>query len=203
MKKMITSILIMAITAASLPITTFAADHSDPVTKNGERVKYNTPYYIKDKTLPNKGGVIVEPWVLDDFVRFADSPVDNGTPVIFENKDRTDGFIESGDWMRIKSTKANSGSQYWNFDEILGSVYLNYDTRTDHRMYGSSTDNSIGLGNYFVRPEIVGTTITKGIPSFRGYKGEHTEKAWMKAEVNVIPNEKDIQTPLEVIEAHE
>ncbi|MHB0803553.1 hypothetical protein PVK73_30265 [Bacillus thuringiensis] len=180
-----------------------AADHSDPVTKNGERLKYNTSYYVKDKTLPDKGGVIVEPWVLDDFVRFADSSTDNGTPVIFENKDRTNGFIKSGDWLRVKFTKANSGSQYWTFDELLGSVYLNYDTSTDHRMYGSSADNSIGIGNYFIKPEIQGNAITNGILSFRGYKGEQTEKAWMKADVYVIPREDDIQTPLEVMEVSE
>ncbi|MHB0803250.1 hypothetical protein PVK73_28150 [Bacillus thuringiensis] len=201
MNKILTSVLTVAIAAASLPVTALAADHSDPVTKNGERVKYNTPYYVKDKTLPNKGGVIVEPWVLDDFVRFADSPVDNGTPVIFENKDRTDGFIQSGDWMRIKSTKANSGSQYWTFDRVLSSVYLNYDTSTEHKMYGSSADYSIGIGTILMEPDRTGSG--SGKVNFRGYKGENTEKAWMKPEVYEISSNKDIRTPLEIIEVNE
>ena len=64
-KKTLGSILALAIAAASLPVTALAADHSDPVTKNGERLKYNTPYYIKDKNLSDKGGVTFERWGLD------------------------------------------------------------------------------------------------------------------------------------------
>ncbi|MHB0803652.1 hypothetical protein PVK73_30960 [Bacillus thuringiensis] len=193
----------VAIAAASLPVTALAADHSDPVTKNGERLKYNTPYYIKDKTLPSKGGVIVEPWVLDDFVRFADSSVDNGTPVIFENKDSMDGFIKSGDSIRVKSTKANSESKYWTLDTMLSSVYLNYDPSSYHRIYGSSADNSIGIGRVVMRtdPTLTGMTSTK--ITFQGYKGEDTEKAWMKTETDVMLSERNIRTPLEVHEISE
>ncbi|WP_255300993.1 hypothetical protein [Bacillus thuringiensis] len=93
MKKFLTSILTVAIAAASLPVTALAADYSNPVTKNGDRLKYNTPYYIKDKNLLDKGGVTFEHWGLDDFVLFANAALDNGTPIIFENKDGADGFI--------------------------------------------------------------------------------------------------------------
>ncbi|OQR53332.1 hypothetical protein [Bacillus sp. CDB3] len=40
MKKTLISVLTLAIIAASLPVRALAADHSDPVTKNGERSKY-------------------------------------------------------------------------------------------------------------------------------------------------------------------
>ncbi|ANS52050.1 hypothetical protein BT246_67580 (plasmid) [Bacillus thuringiensis] len=112
MKRKFTSVLAVAIATASLPLTVFAADDSDPVTKSGERLKYNTPYYLKDKHLPHKGGVTFESWVLDDFVRFADSSNDNGTPIIFENKDNTDGWLKSGDEIRVKSTNVTSNSKY-------------------------------------------------------------------------------------------
>ncbi|WP_170924976.1 hypothetical protein [Bacillus thuringiensis] len=56
MNKILTSVLTVAIAAASLPVTALAADHSDLVTKNGERLKYNTPYYVKDRTLYSRAG---------------------------------------------------------------------------------------------------------------------------------------------------
>ena len=68
-----------------------AADYFDPVTKNGERLKYNTMYYVKEKNSPDKGGVTFEHWGLNDFILFANSATDNGTIIIFENKHRTDG----------------------------------------------------------------------------------------------------------------
>ncbi|OQR53500.1 hypothetical protein [Bacillus sp. CDB3] len=203
MKKTLISVLTLAIIAASLPVTALAADHSDPVTKKGERLKYNTPYYLKDKNLPDKGGVIVKPWFLDDFVHFAGVPTDNGTPIIFENNNKTDGLIKSGDWIRVKSTKVNSQSQYWTLDEMLDSVYLNYDTRTDHRIYGSSKDNSIGIGIHTIASGHRGARGAYIELSFRGYKGENTEKAWMRPDLYPISSEKDIQTPFEVIEVSE
>lgn len=103
MKKTLTSILTLAIAAASFPIMALAADNSDPVTKNGERLKYNTPYYLKDKNLPNRGGVTFEAYGSYDYALFAHDPASNGTPIIFENTDRTDGFINSDDMIRIKS----------------------------------------------------------------------------------------------------
>ncbi|MHB0802040.1 hypothetical protein PVK73_21065 [Bacillus thuringiensis] len=186
----------VAIAAASLPVTALAADHSDPVTKNGERLKYNTPYYLKDKNLPHRGGVTVESWMMDDYVRFSDSSTDNGTPIIFENKDRTDGFIESGDWIGVKSTKVNSDAQYWAFNTRYQSVYLVADTGASHRIYGSSKDNSTGIITYS------GITLD-GTPTVWQYKGEHTEKAWMKPSWGLLSSDEDIQTPLEVIEVSE
>ncbi|MFQ6341285.1 hypothetical protein ACLNAL_33875, partial [Bacillus sp. AF62] len=75
---------------------------------------------------------------------------DNGTPIIFENKNRTDGIIQSDDWIRIKFMQANaSGDQYWAPNQLMSSVYLSSDDRTDHKIYGLSTDNSIGIGIFF------------------------------------------------------
>ncbi|MDA1775418.1 hypothetical protein PDJ95_29785 [Bacillus cereus] len=213
MKKTLTSVLTLAIVAVSLPVTALAADHSDPVTKNGERLKYNTPYYLKDKTLPDKGGVTIEPWVLDDFVLFSNSSTDNGDPIVFENEDGTEGFITSTDKIRIKSTKFNkSGLQYWARDTLIGSVYLSYDKRADHIIYGSSNDNSIGIGTV---EESIGRSNGGIAPSwsFYTYKGGTGEKAWIKPidqlylynpkDNGLVLNLNDKQTPFEVIEVSE
>ncbi|PGW38500.1 hypothetical protein [Bacillus thuringiensis] len=213
MKKKITSVLTLAIAAASLPVTALAADHSDPVTKNGERLKYNTPYYLKDKNLPDKGGVTFEHWGLDDFVLFAESSTDKGTPIIFENKDRTDGFIESTDEIRIKSTKANEpGVHYWASDKLLDSIYLNYDNTVDHIIYGSSEDNSIGIGS-FKKGAVMIDGQAMGMFNFKEYKGKNAGKAWMELtsyrniyDVNSVTfnlSLNDKQTPFEVTEASE
>ncbi|ANS52290.1 hypothetical protein BT246_69990 (plasmid) [Bacillus thuringiensis] len=195
MKRKFTSVLAVAIATASLPLTVFAADDSDPVTKNGERLKYNTSYYLKDKHLPHKGGVTFESWILDDFVRFADSSIDNGTPIIFENKDNTDGWLKSGDEIRVKSTNVTFKSKYWTVDTIFNSIYLNYDTTTDLKIFGSSTDNSIGIGL-----SVISLTATQAV---KGFKGEHTEKAWIKVDKSLSIKLEDIQTPFEVIEVSE
>ncbi|MHB0803727.1 hypothetical protein PVK73_31540 [Bacillus thuringiensis] len=213
MKRLLTGVLTVAITAASLPVTALAADHSDPVTKNGEKLKYNTPYYLKDKNLSHKGGVIFEswtppfePWTSYDYARFSDSSTDNGIPVIFENKDKTDGIIQSDDVISIKSTKSNeSGWQYWTPALSTQSVYLSDNDKVEHRIYGSSTDNSIGIGllNNTVECDCVNP------PSrFWEYKGENTEKAWMKPDLFStplweFPPLNDRQTPLEVSEISE
>ncbi|ANS52045.1 hypothetical protein BT246_67530 (plasmid) [Bacillus thuringiensis] len=203
MKKIITGVLTLVIAAASLPLTTLAADHSDPVTKSGERLKYNTPYYLKDKNLPHKGGVTFEPWGLDDYVLFTHSSTNNGTPIIFENKNRTDGFIQSDDWIRIKSTQASTPeSPYWSPDQLIDSVYLSSDDMTDHKIYGSSTDNSIGIGVFFQNK--LGGSYEK---EFWEYKGENADKAWMKPDlflrVQELPLLSNRQTPFEIIEVSE
>ncbi|MBG0969282.1 hypothetical protein [Bacillus sp. SRB3LM] len=211
MKKKITSVLALTIAAASLPVTALAADNSAPVTKNGERLKYNTPYYLKDKNLPDKGGVTFEHWGLDDFVLFAESSTDNGTPIIFENKDGADGFIESNDEIRIKSTKANEpGVQYWARDALFDSIYLNYDNTIDHIIYGSSEDNSIGLGSFMTGLD---PNTGKMFYNFLEYKGGNEKKAWMKSgSFQYVSNPgngrftlplDDKQTPFEVMEASE
>ncbi|PGW36743.1 hypothetical protein [Bacillus thuringiensis] len=205
MKNCLASVLAVVIAAASLPVTALAADGSDPVTKNGERLKYNTPYYVKDKNLPDKGGVTFERWGLDDFVLFANSATDNGTPIMFENSDGADGFIKSTDKIRIKSIKSNEpGVHYWARDTLLDSIYLNYDNTIDHMIYGSSEDNSIGLGSF---------STAKLFYNFWEYKGSNVEKAWMESgNFQYISNPgngsftlplDDKQTPFEVMEASE
>ncbi|WP_196477885.1 hypothetical protein [Bacillus sp. SRB3LM] len=212
MKKTLTSILTVTIAAASLPVTALAADHSDPVTKNGERLKYNTSYYLKDKNLPDKGGVTFEHWGLDDFVLFANTVTDNGTPIIFENKDGADGFIESTDEIRIKSTQSSkSGLHYWARDTLLDSIYLSYDNTTDHIIYGSSEDNSIGIGS--IQKEINESSIGLELFDFNEYHGDNVEKAWMGSinypysydsnENRFILSLNNLQTPFEVIEVSE
>ncbi|MEC2865076.1 hypothetical protein [Bacillus thuringiensis] len=138
----------------------------------------------------------MEPWLFKDFVLFANSSTNDGTPIIFENKDKTDGLIQSGDWIGVKSTKANSDAQYWAFNTRYQSVYLVADTAASHRIYGSSKDNSIGI--------ITSSGITSdGAPTVWQYKGDHTEKAWMKPSWSPLSSDEDIQTPLEVIEVSE
>ncbi|MEX0417057.1 Kunitz family serine protease inhibitor [Bacillus sp. C30] len=211
MKKILTSVLTLGMAAASLPVTALAADNSDPVTKSGERLKYNTPYYLKDKNLLDNGGVTVEPrkpllepWTPYDYVRFSDSSTDNGAPIIFENQDRTDGFIGSDDKISIKSTKTNwEGCKYWTLGE--NSVYLSNDDKADHRIYGSSEDTSIGIGILdlptFI-PERFGTGHMTW--DFVEYKGD----SWMKPyrtgmRSPKLPPLNDRQTPFEVIEVSE
>ncbi|OQR53469.1 hypothetical protein [Bacillus sp. CDB3] len=210
MKKTLTSVLTLAIAVASLPVTALAADRSDPVTKNGERLKYNTPYYLKDKNLPHKGGVTFETWALYDYVLFADSPMDNGTPIIFEDEDRTDGFIKFNDKIRVKTTKADAG-EYWTYSGgFIDSVGLsNDDNKTEHRIYGSSKDNSIGIGSAVKRFE-VGAPLhwSQEVPCFVEYKGKDAEKAWMEPIVHPLYNKlsltlNDIQTPFEVSDVSE
>ena len=210
MKKSLASILSLTIAAAALPVTALAADHSDPVTKNGERLKYNTPYYIKDKNLPDKGGVTFERWGLSDFVLFANTVADNGTPIIFEHKYGIDGFIESTNEVRIKSTKANKpGVHYWASDPLFNSIYLNYSNSADHVIYGSPEDNSIGLGSTVKGVHESAT----GWSDFNGYHGNNVEKAWMESTSypdSYNPGKdrfalhlSELQTPFEVIEASE
>lgn len=58
-----------------------------------------------------------------------------------DNKNRIYGFI--------KSTQASkTEEQYCGPDEMLSSVYLSNDDRTVHKIYGSSKDNSIGIGSF-------------------------------------------------------
>ncbi|OQR53553.1 hypothetical protein [Bacillus sp. CDB3] len=209
MKKTLTSVLTLAIAIAALPVTTLAADYSDPVTKNGERLQYNTPYYLKEKNSPDKGGITFERWGLDDFVLFAHSSTDNGTPIIFENNNGANGFIQSNDEIRIKSTKVNEpGYQYWAHDRGTDSVYLNYDNRTDHRIYGSSTDNSIGIGSFEKSVTKVNRK-TMSLETFREYQRGNSGKAWMRSTTldyvyklgdrSILPL-YDRQTPFEVSE---
>ncbi|ANS52225.1 hypothetical protein BT246_69340 (plasmid) [Bacillus thuringiensis] len=213
MRKMLASVLTLAITAASLPVIALAADHSDPVTKNGERLKYNTLYYVKDKNLPDKGGVLFERWgFLGDYVLFANSVTDNGTPIIFEHKDGRDGFIESTDKIRIKSTKANKADMnYWAYDPLLNSIFLNYRNSADHVMYGSSEDNSIGIGRFINMLDASNINRMKYL--FYEYQGKNAERAWMESTNYQYVYDRgngsfnlpldDKQTPFEVIEASE
>ncbi|MBG9508196.1 hypothetical protein ABE45_21225 [Bacillus thuringiensis] len=68
--KNLISVITLASIIAAFPTTMFAANHSDPVTKNREKSQYNTPYYVKDKQLPHKSGVTFESWILDDYILF-------------------------------------------------------------------------------------------------------------------------------------
>ena len=206
MKKTLTSFLTLTIVIVLLPITVLAADHSDPVTKNGEPLKYNTPYYLKDKNLPHKGGVTFDSWGLYDYVCFADSTMDKGTPIIFENKDKTDGFIKSNDRIRVKTTKADAG-EYWTYTRsgFTESVGLSNDNKTEHRIYGSSEDNSIGIGFPIVKWSVDPLGPGLPFPFFVEYKGKNEEKAWMSPIEHrlvgklVLPLQER-QTPFEVME---
>ncbi|MEM5611267.1 hypothetical protein AAHB63_15975 [Bacillus thuringiensis] len=50
MKKALASVLTLALATSSLPVTALAADHSDPVTKNGERLKGSVAKFEKTST---------------------------------------------------------------------------------------------------------------------------------------------------------
>ncbi|MGE0994303.1 Kunitz family serine protease inhibitor [Bacillus sp. GMa5/2] len=209
MKKILPGALTLAMIAGSLPGTALAADNSVPVTKNGERLKYNTPYYFKDKTLPNKGGVTVEPYLFHDYILFSNSPTDNGDPIIFENPDGTDGFIQSGEALRIRATKViEPERQYWRPDNPY--VFLSRYNDCNQRLYGSSKDNSIGIGTLDAVPGV-----SSGI-NFYYYRGAHNDKAWLTrggaASLDdsndhhspVRPDQVEkIETPFELIEVSE
>ncbi|EJR62977.1 hypothetical protein C797_18467 [Bacillus thuringiensis Sbt003] len=55
--KNVTRVCAFVIAIASYPITTLATDNSALITKSGERLQYNTPYYVKDKHQAYKGDV--------------------------------------------------------------------------------------------------------------------------------------------------
>ncbi|MDA1775387.1 hypothetical protein PDJ95_29585 [Bacillus cereus] len=210
MKKILTGALTLAMFAGSLPGTALAADNSDPVTKNGERLKYNTPYYLKDKTLPNKGGVTVEPWFNDDYILFSNSPTDNGDPIIFENPDGTDGFIQSGEELRIRATKViDPGVQYWQYNHPNFYISLSADKDAKQRLYGSSKDNSIGIASMDYSEDL-----NPKNKYFVYYGGEHDDKAWLTRIGSVMSNYSGlpipvqhvverIETPFELIEVSE
>lgn len=205
MKILITSFLAIAITAASLPVMTLAADHSDPVTNDGAKLKYNTPYYLNAKNL-HRGGVTSEAWGSYDYVLFSSYPGSNGTPIIFENTDGTDGFVKSDDLIRIKSSQTNkNGWNYWTPDEGNNSIYLSNDTKAVHRIYGSSKDNSIGLGTTLQKLETFMNGTVMWAPYFMEYKAKdvvNDEQAWMKQEwIFGVPPLVERQTPFIIFPA--
>ncbi|MBH0340257.1 hypothetical protein BM86_33685, partial [Bacillus thuringiensis] len=87
-------------------------------------------------------------------------------------------------------------------DQLIDSVYLSSDDMTDHKIYGSSTDNSIGIGVFFQNK--LGESYEK---EFWEYKGENADKAWMKPDlflrVQELPLLSNRQKLFEIIEVSE
>ncbi|PGL14990.1 hypothetical protein CN916_31545, partial [Bacillus thuringiensis] len=98
-----------------------------------------------------------------------------------------------------------SGDQYWAPDQLMSSVYLSSDDRTDHKIYGLSTDNSIGIGIFF-RNSLGQGNWTK---EFWEYKGIDAEKSWVQRDKFWIeppvelPPLHDRKTPFEIISVKE
>jgi len=150
-----------------------------PKTKNGERVRYNTRYYLTDKNLPNSGGATYSPWVGYDYVRFDHNPTYRGIPIIFESRIGKRGYIESNDEIIIKSTDANwAGRVYWHFTDRMASdgVILTNNRYIFGNIYGSTSDNSIGLS-------MTGVTTAPGTPFttylFAEFHGNTRGTPWM------------------------
>ncbi|HFK1408732.1 MULTISPECIES: hypothetical protein [Bacillus] len=76
--------------------------------------------------------------------------------------------------------QANAGGeQYWASDQLISSVYLSSDDRTNHKIYKSSTDNSIGIGIFFRNSLDQGSWTKK----FWEYKGIDAEKSWVQRDM--------------------
>ncbi|MBO0440478.1 hypothetical protein [Candidatus Enterococcus ikei] len=150
MKKLLMGTILCAMGIGLFPSNSLAAD-THAVTNTGERVKYNTPYYLLDRTT-GKGGVTYEPYASWDYVIFAHDKDSLGTPIVFENSENRDGVINLGDKVAIKSTQSSwGGYNYWHhkFDGVSSKgVWLSDYKVCTEEVYGNSKDNSVGIGGH-------------------------------------------------------
>ncbi|WP_255300994.1 hypothetical protein [Bacillus thuringiensis] len=95
-------------------------------------------------------------------------------------------------------------------DSLLSSIYLDADNTAHHIIYGSSEDNSIGIGSFMsmLNPR----NEDKVFYIFNEYRGTNTEKAWMESKTFPYTYDRgsrfilplhDKQTSFEVIQVNE
>lgn len=71
MKKIVLLIGMFILGGAFFTINVNAeADNSHPVSTNGNRLRYNTPYRLRDKNLPHRNPVTFEAWASYDYAIF-------------------------------------------------------------------------------------------------------------------------------------
>lgn len=158
-----------------------AADSSNPVTVNGNRLQYNVPYSLRDKNLPNRGAVTFQVWLNHDYAIFGHTAGNVGTPIIFESPTNKTGFIDSEDAIIVRSTQSNWGGwHFWNFTSSwnANSVWFSNRRESIGRIYGLSNDNSIGIGGLGI--QAVGGA---PFPVFIQLEGGTGSRAWMTANV--------------------
>lgn len=152
-----------------------------PKTSTGERLTYNTSYYLRDKNLSNRGGVTFQAWLNNDYAIFGSSTTNRGTPIVFEHPNGNSGVINSDDPVTVRSTNSNwNGAVYWSYTDGWNSdsVRLYSERKTFGNIYGSTTDNSVGLS-------IFGLKLFMGWPIpayfFGEFHGSTGSTPWMTA----------------------
>ncbi|MDB1690147.1 hypothetical protein [Enterococcus casseliflavus] len=166
-----------------------------PKASDGNRLRYNTPYYLKDKNLPNRGGITYRSWLKYDYAIFADSTNSRGTPIVFEHPSGRSGFIDSNDEIIVKSTGSNwNGWVYWRYTDSWNaeSVWFSNQSRVFGNIYGSTTDNSVGMS-------MLGLRLLEGYPIpayfFAEFHGRTTGTPWMTARSYYLPLNQNPPVP--------
>lgn len=183
MKKLFYGLLFVVCFLFLVPQLAFAADSDgQPIyLKNGNTMQYGKAYYLKDKNLPNRGGITYEYWLSYDYALFSNSPSSMGARIVFEKDGKNYGdIVKSGDqYVSIKSTGSNwDGWVYWVPTSSMGtnSVWLSDNIKRSrmHVISYSKSDNSIGIG---VLGAYVGGVVIR--PTWSNYEGSTGSKAWM------------------------
>lgn len=180
-------ILIISITLGVVCLNTVAnaADNSNPVTSNGNRLQYNVPYTLRDKNLPHRGGITFQAWNRYDYAIFAHSSVSNGAPIVFESPTNKIGFIDSEDFIIVRSTQSNWGGwHFWSFTSGFNanSVWLSDRRQGIGYLYGLSNDNSVGIGGLGIQ-----ALANAPMPVFIQLEGGHGSASWMTANIRFLP----------------
>lgn len=167
-----------------------------PRTARGERLQYNVPYFVKDKNLPNRGGVTYQKWLRYDYAVFHNDPFNRGTPIVFESPDNRIGYISSNDSIIIKSVGSNWDHWvYWQYTDAMNasSVWFSNQRKTMGNIYGSLTDNSVGIS-------MLGLSLIPGthmpLRQYLEFHGGTGSTSWMTARVFYL-NAADPYPPVE------
>lgn len=167
-----------------------------PTTATGERLRYNVPYYLTDKDLPNRGGVTYQRWLMYDYAVFNSNPNHLGTPIIFESPGVLFEFIQSDAPIIIRSVDSNwENWVYWQYTDSMNasSVWLSNQPRVMGNIYGSPSDNSVGL-SMLALSVIPGTPLP--MKQYLEFHGGTGSTAWMTARVFYL-NPADPYPPVE------
>ncbi|MBO0441150.1 hypothetical protein [Candidatus Enterococcus ikei] len=197
MKKYILGILVglTGLIGLIFPSVSLAAD-SPPLTITGERVKFNTPYYLKDRN-ENYGGATFQVHASYDYVLFTNDKTSLGTPIIFEAQDMRDGDINIDDLVTVKSANANWPG--WNYWKCTGdaNVYLSNKASYEHKLYSDSYSRTTGIGLMWDSNAKVGIYWSE-------YYINTGSTPWMKIKVNQNGknNIQERSTPFVLIKAN-
>jgi len=181
MKKIVLLIGMFILGGAFFTINVNAeADNSHPVSTNGNRLRYNTPYRLRDKNLPHRNPVTFEAWTSYDYAIFGHYTrpgYRGGTPIIIESTTGKTGFIDSNDPIAIRSTTSNWGG--WVYWDVTNSYLANSVWLTNRRvpighLVGNSRDRSVGIGGM-----TFSSNLGFPLPTYLELGGSDANKPWM------------------------